>query len=65
MLESTGASVPPPPPQKTNSWIVVVAVVVVICCGCFGVIGLLIAFGPEVLHELGLSTLLPIPIGLL
>jgi hypothetical protein len=35
-------------------------VVVVVCCSCFGAIGLLIAFGPEVLHELGLYALLPV-----
>jgi hypothetical protein len=61
MVEATGAPLPPPSaPQKTNPWIIVVAVIVVVCCSCFGMIGLLIAFGPDVLHELGLYTLLPL-----
>jgi len=65
MVETTNTSLPPPAPQKTNSWIIIIAVVVVVCCGCFGMIGLLIAFGPEVLHELGFSSLLPVLTGLL
>ena len=49
---------PAPTPQKTNPWIYIVAAVILICCFCFGVVGLLLAFGPEILHELGLSSLL-------
>ena len=61
MTEATGTPLPPPTaPQKTNPWIIIVAVVVVVCGACCGVIGLLLAFGPEVLHELGLYALLPV-----
>ncbi len=60
MAEQPGRSLPPSPaPQKTNPWIIIIAVAVVICCGCFGVTGLLLAFGPEIMHELGLISLLP------
>jgi hypothetical protein len=45
--------------QKTRTWIFIVAGVVVLCCACFGMAGLLIAFGPDVLHELGLAVVLP------
>jgi len=54
---------PPPPapaPDKTPAWIIVTAVIVVLCCVCCGVIGLLIAFVPDVLHELGLSSWVPL-----
>lgn len=61
----------PPPPaaqpggtpalQKTNPWIIIIAVAVVLCCACFGVLGLLIAFGPEILHELGVTAVLVLP----
>jgi hypothetical protein len=47
--------------QKTNPWIIIIAVAVVVCCACFGVTGLLIAFGPEILHELGLAAVLHLP----
>lgn len=60
MVETTGTPLPPSTPQRTNLWIIVIAVVVVVCCGCFGVVGLLLAFGPDILHELGLYSLLPI-----
>ncbi len=50
-LQPTGT----PAIQKTNPWIIIIAVAVVLCCACFGVIGLLIAFGPEILHELGVA----------
>ena len=54
------ADLPGPPPvapalQKTNPWIIIVAVAVVVCCACFGIVGLMIAFGPEILHELGVA----------
>ena len=45
-----------PPIQKTNPWIYIIAAVVVLCCCCAGMIGLLIAFGPDILHELGIAT---------
>jgi len=50
---------PAPAPQKTNPWIYIVAAVILVCCLCFGAVGLLLAFGPEILHEFGLSSLLP------
>ena len=62
--------IPPPPPaqpanppalQKTNPWIIIIAVAVVVCCACFGAIGLLIAFGPEILHELGVASVPLLP----
>jgi hypothetical protein len=59
MAQDAGTPLPPPAPQKTNPWIIVILVIVVLCCGCFGVIGLLIAFGEPVLHELGLTSFLP------
>ncbi|HTX91352.1 MAG TPA: hypothetical protein VMC09_09050 [Anaerolineales bacterium] len=46
---------PSPAPQKTNPWIIVIAILVVVCCGCFGAVGLLLAFGKPILDELGLS----------
>jgi hypothetical protein len=61
MVEATGPQLPPPTaPQKTNPWIIVIAVTVLVCCSCFGAIGLLIAFGEPILHELGLYALLPV-----
>ena len=62
MNETTGASNPPPAasPQKTNPWIIAIVVVVLVCCGCFGVVGLLIGFGPGILQALGLSAALPV-----
>jgi hypothetical protein len=41
--------------QKTNPWIIAILVAVMVCCGCFGVIGLLISFGPTILQALGFS----------
>ena len=52
-------SIPPaplggvPPLQKTRTWVFIVAAILVLCCACFGIVGLLIAFGPDVLQELG------------
>jgi hypothetical protein len=65
MKETSAAPLPSPTLQKTNPWIIIVAVIIVVCCGCFGMIGLLLAFGPEILHELGLASLPPILIGLI
>jgi hypothetical protein len=45
---------PLPPAKKINPWIIIVAVVVILCCACFGLLGLVIAFGPDLLQELGL-----------
>jgi hypothetical protein len=61
MIESAGTQLPPAPAsQKTQPWIIVVVVLVLLCCGCFGAIGLLIAFVPDILHELGLTSWLPL-----
>ena len=60
MTVDTGTPLPPAVPQKTNPWIIVIVVVVLICCSCFGAIGLLIAFGEPILHELGFYILLPV-----
>ncbi len=57
-------SASPPPVQGTNPWIIIIAVAVVICCVCFGILGLLIAFGPEIMHELGM-VLIPVSHGLI
>ena len=54
MAESTGA--PAPAPQKTNPWIIAIAILVLVCCLCVGLVGLLIAFGDPILHELGLTS---------
>ncbi len=54
-LTTTPPPADPPPIQKTNPWIIIIAVAVVICCACFGILGLLIAFGPEIMNELGIT----------
>jgi hypothetical protein len=60
MTEATGASLPPPAsPKKTNPWLIAVVVIVGAGCFCIGATGLLLAFGPDILHELGLYALLP------
>jgi hypothetical protein len=43
-----------------SPWLIVVLVVVLSCCLCIGLCGLLGAFGPDILHELGLDTWLPL-----
>ena len=63
MVPPDPPSVPPagvPPLQKTNPWVFIIAAIVVLCCACTGITGLLIAFGPEVMHELGLVAVLPL-----
>ncbi len=47
-------------PPKVNPWIIVVVVVVLVCCFCIGLCGILFAFMPDILHELGLDLLLPL-----
>ncbi len=51
----------PPPVQPTNPWIFIIAVAVVLCCACFGILGLLIAFGPDILRELGVTGMSLLP----
>lgn len=56
-------AVPPAPasqPSKFPVWAIVLIVVVVLCCCCVGVLGLILAFGPNITNELGLYTLLPV-----
>ena len=43
---------PPPPPTKRNPWVIAAVVVVVLCCGCFGALGLLLAFDSNLLNGL-------------
>jgi len=51
---------PPPPPPKNRTWMIIVAVIVVFCCCCFGSVGLILAFGGDILYELGFYALLPV-----
>lgn len=50
----------PPAPKKTNPWVIVLVVVVVLCCLCFGGIGLLLAFGQDLLNSFGIYVLAPL-----
>jgi len=59
MAEAFGTPPPPPPPKKSNAWLVALAVVFILCCCCVGTIGLLIAFGQDILNELGIYVLVP------
>jgi len=61
MAEFTGIpfAPPPPPSRKNNTWIIVLVVILVLCCCCVGAIGLIIAFGPDILNELGIYVLVP------
>ncbi len=63
MDDSAGTAPALKPPSRLEPWIIVVVVVVVICCACAGLAGLLFAFGPELLHELGLVAI-PISVGI-
>jgi hypothetical protein len=60
----TEASSSPPPlltsPDRISPWLIVVLVIVMACCLCIGLCGLLGAFGPDILHELGLMAWLPL-----
>lgn len=61
MTEASGASLPPPAlPNRPNPWLIALLVIVGMCCLCVGALGLMLAFGPDFLHELGFSSLLPI-----
>ncbi len=42
-----------------NTALVVVIAIVLAGCFCVGLCGLLFAFGPDILHELGLYSWLP------
>jgi len=55
MAEVTGIPPAPlPPAKKNNTWLIVLVVILVLCCCCVGAIGLIIAFGPDILNELGI-----------
>jgi len=41
-------------PSKPETWVIILVVVFVLCCCMVGVTGLIIAFGPEILGELGI-----------
>ncbi|MDP3186610.1 MAG: hypothetical protein Q8M58_15230 [Anaerolineales bacterium] len=45
-------SATPPPPRKSNTGLIIA--IVVLCCCCVGAIGLTIAFGQDILRELGI-----------
>ncbi len=49
-----------PQPKKLEPWVIVIVVIVVVCCFCFGVTGMLLAFGGPILSELGLNATLPL-----
>ena len=50
------SSAPPAPPKKSNTALIAVIVaVIILCCGCFGALGLIIAFWQPILSELGLG----------
>jgi hypothetical protein len=61
MAEIIGTPVPPlpPPSRKNNTWLIVLVVILVLCCCLVGAIGLIIAFGPDILNELGIFVLAP------
>lgn len=61
MAEVTGIPIAPPPPpsKKSNAWLIALVVILVLCCCCVGAIGLIIAFGPDILDELGIYVLAP------
>lgn len=44
----------PAHPSKPNLWLIAGVVVVVLCCACFGALGLILAFGEDLLNALGL-----------
>jgi hypothetical protein len=46
-------SLPSVPPGKPSPWLITALVVILGCCLCVGCLGLLVAFGPDLLHELG------------
>lgn len=45
--------------SKLPLWGLIVIAVLLMCFCCFGVLGLLIAFGDAITYELGLSLLMP------
>ncbi len=51
---------PPPPPPKSNTGLIIAIVAVVLICCCIGAVGLFLAFGEDILYELGLSWFAPL-----
>ena len=58
MAEVIGTPITPPA-KKSNAWLIALVVILVLCCCCVGTIGLIIAFGPDILNELGIYVLAP------
>ena len=54
-MSEAGLIPPPPnvPPEKMSPRLIAILAVVLGCCFCVGMTGLLLAFGPDLLHELG------------
>ena len=54
-MTEAGLAPPAPsvPPEKMSPWLIAILAVVLGCCFCVGLTGLLLAFGPDILHELG------------
>lgn len=50
MVEAPLPQTPAPAPKGTNPWGIMIIAIVVFCCGCFGMLGLLIAFGQPILE---------------
>ena len=66
MADISGIPVAPlPPTKKNNTWLIALVVILVLCCCCVGAIGLLIAFVPDILNELGIYVLAPALISLI
>ena len=60
MTDTAGA--PPSTPasdSRRNPWVIVIVAAVLLCCFCIGICGLLFAFVPDILQELGFNVLSP------
>jgi len=51
-VNNTPIPTPQPPAKKRNPWLIALVVILVLCCFCVGAIGLLIAFGQDILTSL-------------
>jgi hypothetical protein len=56
MTEAAGT--PASAPKPVNPWVIIIVVIVLVCCFCFGVVGLLLAFGGPILQNLVLISAL-------
>jgi hypothetical protein len=61
MAEVIGTPITPPPPpaKKSNAWLIALVVILVLCCCCVGALGLIIAFGQDILDELSTYVFAP------